>query len=85
MLFRSALLSALRRTDGDMAAAYRLLLPQLTAIRHSSLNALVLTDTHVHVLCRNIPANRPDGMGAAFTLVFPAPLIVRDPAIESTS
>ena len=58
----AALLSALRRTDGDMAAAYRLLLPQLTAIRHSSLNALVLTDTHVHVLCRNIPANRPDGM-----------------------
>ncbi|WP_394653667.1 DUF4118 domain-containing protein [uncultured Sphingomonas sp.] len=29
-------------------------------------------------------ANRPDGTGAAFTLVFPAPLIVRDPAVEST-
>ncbi|MGP7797113.1 DUF4118 domain-containing protein [Sphingomonas sp. CLY1604] len=29
-------------------------------------------------------ANRPDGKGAAFTLVFSAPLIVREPATEST-
>ncbi|MEH3120678.1 MAG: sensor histidine kinase KdpD [Sphingomonas phyllosphaerae] len=30
-------------------------------------------------------ANRPDGKGAAFTLVFPAPLMVRDLAPESAS
>jgi two-component system sensor histidine kinase KdpD len=30
-------------------------------------------------------ANRPNGSGAAFALVFPAPLIVRDPPAESVS
>lgn len=60
-LYFAALLTCLRRTDGDMPAAFRLLLPKLEAIRHSSLNAMLLTDTDIYVLCRHNAANRPDG------------------------
>lgn len=60
--YLAALVTALRRTDGDLVEAYRHLLPPLTRIRHSSLNALLLTDTDLFVLCRNIPARRPTGM-----------------------
>lgn len=58
----AALLTAMRRTDGDVVAAFRRVLKSLSALHYSSLNALVLTHTDVFVLCWNIPANRPTGM-----------------------
>lgn len=60
-LYFAALLTCLRRADGDVAAAFRLLLPGLEAIRHSSLNAMLLTDTDLYVLCRHNAGNRPEG------------------------
>jgi predicted glutamine amidotransferase len=58
----AALITALRRTDGDMADAYRLLLKDLVNVKHSSLNAMVLTPSDIWVLSRHIPANRPESM-----------------------
>lgn len=56
----AALITAARRHDGDLVAAYRELLPQLAGIKHSSLNALLLTETDLFVLASNVPANRPE-------------------------
>jgi predicted glutamine amidotransferase len=60
--YLAALVSAMRRTGGDIVEAYRLLLKSLIDIRHSSLNALILTDTDLFVLSRNVPERRPEGM-----------------------
>lgn len=56
----AALITAARRHDGDVVAGYRDLLPAVSGIRFSSLNALLLTDTDLYVLSHNIPANRPE-------------------------
>jgi predicted glutamine amidotransferase len=58
----AALITAMRRTDGDVADAYRLLLKDLVEVKHSSLNAMLLTPTDIWVLSRHIPANRPESM-----------------------
>ena len=57
----AALVTAVRRHDGDIVAGYRELLPALAGIRHSSLNALLLTDTDLYVLAFNNPTRRPEG------------------------
>ena len=56
-----ALITQLRKCDGDFVSAYRALVKDLAPIHYTSINALILTATELVIVCQHKPENRsPD-------------------------
>ena len=62
----AALLSSMRRHDGDVVEAYRELLKDLSSLKYTSANAMVLTDHDLFVLCAHNPENRAEMFSAEY-------------------
>ncbi len=62
----AAFITALRRCNGDIVAAYQNLVKDLAPIRYTSVNALILTPNEVVVVCQHKPENRSPGLEADY-------------------
>lgn len=57
----AALITQLRKCDGDFVSAYRALVKDLAAIHYTSINSLILSATELVIVCKHKPENRsPD-------------------------
>jgi predicted glutamine amidotransferase len=54
----AALLTQLRKSNGDFVAAYQSLVEQFAPIHYTSLNAMILTETELVIVCQHKPENR---------------------------
>ena len=54
----AALLTQLRKSNGDFVAAYQSLVKQFAPIHYTSLNAMILTETELVIVCQHKPENR---------------------------
>ena len=54
----AALLTQLRKSDGDLVAAYRALVKDVAPIHYTSINAMILTETELVIVCQHKPENR---------------------------
>ena len=54
----AALLTQLRKTDGDLVVAYQELVKHFASIHYTSINAMILTKTELVVVCQHKPENR---------------------------
>lgn len=58
----AALITAMRKSDGDFIAAFAKTVRNLEPFDYSSINAMALTDAHLFVLSKHRPEKRPSGM-----------------------
>ena len=54
----AALLTQLQKSDGDLVAAYRALVKDVAPIHYTSINAMILTETELVIVCQHKPENR---------------------------
>lgn len=54
----AALITQLRKTNGNLVAAYQNLIAKVDSIKYTSLNALLMTDTDLFIICQHKPENR---------------------------
>ena len=54
----AALLTQLRKSDGDLVAAYHALVKDFAPIHYTSINAMILTETELVIVCQHKPENR---------------------------
>jgi len=54
----AAVLTQLRKSNGDFVAAYQSLVKQFAPIHYTSLNAMILTETELVIVCQHKPENR---------------------------
>jgi len=57
----AALITEARKSKGDLITAFANTVRNLESFNYSSINALVLTSTHLYVLSQHRPENRPAG------------------------
>ena len=51
-------MTQLRKSDGDLVAAYRALVKDVAPIHYTSINAMILTETELVIVCQHKPENR---------------------------
>lgn len=61
-LYFAALISAARKSDGDLVTAFARTVRNLEPLNYSSINALALTGSHLYVLSQHRVECRPAGM-----------------------
>jgi predicted glutamine amidotransferase len=66
----AALLTQLRKSGGDILAAYQALVIDFAPIHYTSLNAMILTETELVIVCQHKPENRSPELQPAYYDLF---------------
>ena len=66
----AVLLTQVRKNNGDFVSAYRNLVADLDAIHYTSINALILTNQELIIVCQHKPENRSPDLNADYYDVY---------------